>query len=322
MLRRWAIVLMAAAYCPAVDAQSVTELANHAAPVYAVAFRPDGKRLASASFDHTVKIWDASTGALLRTLARHSAKVLALAWSPDGKLLASADAAGSILLWEGGEQPGQSCKEAGTPVRVVEIPSCLHTLAFSPDGRRLFAGGEDHTIHVWDMDRVQSLADFACTACAIYALSVSADGRLVAAAGLDGIIHLYHSTTGRRLCDLEGHTDSVYGLAFAPNGQLASASGDCTVRLWDPKTGRQLIRLDGHLDPVYQVGFRQDGRRLLSAATNGQVVVWDATDGAALHSHHFPGRTFSATFAPDGRSLAAGAGSGACYLLQLPRSLR
>src|SRR5947209_11280682 len=83
-----------------VQAQAIRELAGHHAPVYAVAFRPDGGRMASASFDHTIKVWDVDTGSALRTFRGHEAKVLTLAYTGDGHTLASAGLDGTVRLWD------------------------------------------------------------------------------------------------------------------------------------------------------------------------------------------------------------------------------
>jgi WD40 repeat protein len=87
-------------------------------------------------------------------------------------------------------------------------------------------------------------------------------------------------------------------------------------------TGEQRFCLDGHRGAVYQVGFSADGRRLVSADTDGEVIIWDAGNGSALHRHRFPDKTLCAAFTPDGRYVGAGGGQAACYLLELPRHVR
>ncbi len=157
----------------------------------------------------------------------------------------------------------------------------------------------------------------------LYAAAVSPDGKRLAAAGFDHIIHVYDLQSGKEAWALDGHGDAVYSVAFAPDGAtLLSGSGDGTVRLWDPATGRQTACIDGQGGAVYQVGFSADGRRLVSAGLDGEVVVWDAETCRPLHSRRFPSRTLCAAFAPDGKSVGAGADQSVCYLMELPRRIR
>src|SRR5690242_18700659 len=102
------VILALLASAP-VQAQAIRELPGHHAPVYAVAFRPDGECMASASFDHTIKLWDVPAGAPVRTLTGHDAKVLTLAYTPDGRTLASAGLDGTIRLWDGATGRPRAC---------------------------------------------------------------------------------------------------------------------------------------------------------------------------------------------------------------------
>ena len=315
--------------------QVIKELRGHRAAVYAVAFRPDGERMATASFDHTIKVWDVNAGRVVRTFTGHQDKVLALAYSADGRQLASAGLDGTIRLWETSTDrrnagpTGSDRRDAGPTsqrrVCLISRNQCVQGITFTPDGSRLIACGEAGIAEVWKTKegvRERSIR-VEPEQMPLFAAAVSPDGLLLALAGLDGRVRLYDLATGRLRRVLEGHADAVYSLAFSPDGgRLVSGSVDQTVRCWKAATGEQLACLDGHCGAVYSLGFSPDGRRLVSAGTDGEVIVWDAGNGTVLHRHRFPGKTLCAAFAPDGRRIGAGGGKSACYLLELPRHIR
>jgi hypothetical protein len=121
-------------------------LAGHSDPVFSVAFSPDGKTLASGSYDQTIILWDVASGQPIgQPLAGHSSWVYSVAFSPDGKTLASGSSDNTILLWDVARRQRIGQPLTGHFGTVVSV-------AFSPDGKTLASGGEDKTIILWDVD--------------------------------------------------------------------------------------------------------------------------------------------------------------------------
>jgi WD40 repeat protein len=310
------IVLACTCVLP-VRGQAIKELHGHSGAVYAVAFRPDGQRMATASFDRTIKVWDAHTGRILRTLTGHSDKVLALAYSADGKQLASAGRDGLVRLWDPVSGKPRACLNSRN--------QCVQGIAFTPDGQRLLACGEKGIAETWQLDeqKVERSLRVEPSPMPLYAVAVSPDGKSLALGCQDGGIHVHDLPTGRRLRVLDGHVGPVFSVVFSPDGaSLLSGSSDQTLRRWNASTGEQLACLDVHGGEVYQVGFSGDGRRLVSAGIDGAAIVWDTATGRALYRHRFPGKTLCAAFTPDGRHVGAGTEKAACYLIDLPRHVR
>ena len=117
---------------------TASTLTGHDGWVYSVAFAPDGKTLASASGDATVKIWGVATGRVLRTLTGHEGEAYAVAFAPDGRTLATGSEDNTVNLWD----PAN-----GSLLRILEEhEDWVESVAFSPDGKTLAAAGEDVTL--------------------------------------------------------------------------------------------------------------------------------------------------------------------------------
>ncbi len=315
-------------------------LEGHEGPVWSVAFNPDGTRLATASADFTVRIWDARTGQMLHKLTNHKRPVQAVAFSPDGTQLASASQDGTVMVWDA---------QAGKHQRTLEgHQGGVWCVAFSPDGNRLASGGEDETARVWDvrtgieLKTIESIGwifgvafnpNGTCLATATgrgasvwdsvtYELVANVEGEAGSAVAFspDGTQMALGSWQPRTvtICDtdpnrigkidmprvtLRGHLSQVHGVAFSPDGTLlASASTDGTVKVWSAATGVELRTLKGHTNGVESVTFSPDGTRLASASIDGTVKVWDTTtDPDALA---IEGSTGKIAFSPDGSQLA------------------
>jgi WD40 repeat protein/tRNA A-37 threonylcarbamoyl transferase component Bud32 len=307
---------------PVWDARTGREtftLGPNPGPVYAVAFSPDGTRLASAggasasqAGPSPIYLWDTRTRKQVRVLEGHTASVVGVAFSPDGKHLASASDDDTVRVWDvsvstegrpaGGRQALvlQGRTREGRPERALGV-------AFSRDGTRLASTGV--RVHVWDADSGQEVLTLeGPDGWGVFnSVAFSPDGTRLAGAGPDKAVLVWDARTGRQVLALSGHTRPAVAVAFSPDGtHLATASKDNTVRVWDAATGEETFCLRGHRDAVRCLAFSPDGTRLASGGLDRSVRVWDLMTGPGpllLRGH--TGAAGSVAFSPDGARLAS-----------------
>ncbi len=243
-------------------------LPGHDDVVASVAFRHDGKKLASGSFDKTVRVWDVASGKLERTLTMHSDFVHAVAFTPDGKRLCSASKDRSVRLVDAvtgasqftfsdreqdvlavavspdgksvvssGLEPGLSWWSSATGARIRLAPGHrqgVHELAFSRDGKLLVSAGADGALRLWNGGTGAPLRTIPVGSL-VYATALSPDGKLVAAGSFDGLVRLYDVATGRALVtllSLPPQGECADWLALTPQGHAAGSAGLVAQGRW------------------------------------------------------------------------------------------
>ncbi len=323
---------------------------QHTAVVNSVSWSPDGKKLASASGswdgkDCTVRIWDGTTGKVIKACTGHTRSVVSVRWSPDGKKLASASWDKTVRIWDGttgnfikacmghtavvnsvswspdgkklasasGSLDGKDCTVRiwdGTTGKVIKActghTSWVNSVSWSPDGKKLASVSWDKTVRIWDGTTGNVIK--ACTGhtADVNSVSWSPDGKKLASASYDKTVRIWDGTTGKVIKACTGHTADVNSVSWSPDGKkLASASYDHTVRIWDGTTGNVIKACMGHTSSVISVSWSPDGKKLASASSDHTVRIWDGTTGNVIKACGHTDYVKSVSWSPDGKKLAS-----------------
>jgi WD40 repeat protein/class 3 adenylate cyclase len=287
--------------------KTVFTLEGHGSDVWDVDWSPDGRWIATSSFDNTVRIWDAQTGEVRFTLF-HDGPVTQADWSPDSTRLVTGSSAATV--WEVTEAGGEkllslSAQDAGAGVQGV---------AFSPDGDRVMTGDAGITaVKVWDVSRAGDAewANLPGDPDWISSVAFRPSGGEVVASGENGSVAVWDPETGRAIRSFRAHrsprdTDVIGALDISPDGALvATAGSDQTVRVSDAVTGNEVfsVPLRGFIE---ELDWSPDGRLLAIAATEkGVIRIVDRSGAEVAELREESGfGVLDLQFSPDGRLLA------------------
>ena len=203
-----------------------TVLEGHTAPIVALAVSPDGAMLASASWDHTVRLWPLAGGAP-RVLDEHTQNVNGVAFSADGRALISVSYDLSVRIWPLSGSP--------TPT-VVSMPTPLNAVAAASDGE-IAVGGADGKVYFLSAGGART-GEVAAGPRPVISIAISPDGALVAAAGIGGTVAVIDRKTRSLARTLVGPGLPVWSVAFLPDGRtLLTGGADNIIRRWNAATG-------------------------------------------------------------------------------------
>lgn len=333
---------------PRSDNESVT-------PVRGVAISPDGARIVSGNDDHTARVWDADSGALVHNLdIGGNRPVWSVAFSPNGELIATGGGNGILQLWD-----SSTGAKVGPPLQHAKA---VHAVAFSPDSRWVVTGGDDGAVRVWDVaartekpgvkptghDQIVETVAFspggdvivsgsnddtlrvwdartgaqkASINAGVTVMSVAFNprGDRLAVGRIDGAIEIRDGHDPNTVIgSFNAHPNAINSVAFNTEGtRLVSAGFDNTVRVWNANTYAAIGNpLSGHHGEVTAAAFSRDGTRIVSASMDSSVREWDAVTGLPTPADQ--GRIRTVSFSPDGRQFASAGDDGSIKVWRNP----
>jgi WD40 repeat protein/uncharacterized caspase-like protein len=320
-----------------IQTQELNRLQGHSQQVNAISYSPDGKTLASASDDRTIKIWGGNgklintisdnknsftylafspdsqfiaantdktiklytlDGKLIQTFTGHNDIATTVVFSPDGKTLVSASRDKTIKLW----------RIDGSLIKTLNAHNgWVNTVSFSPDGQVIASGGEDNLVKLWQIADGKLLQTLIGHQERITCVKFSPDGKIIAAASGDKTINLWNRQ-GKLLQTIEGHTNQISSISFSPDGQLlAAADAEAILKIWSNKDKSQIEytlkqTLKGHGAQINDISFSPDGKMIASASADKTVKLWQVDNSPKNQDED---SFYSVTFSPDNKMFAA-----------------
>jgi WD40 repeat protein len=281
-------------------------LAGHERGLWMVDYSPDGRHVVTGSIDGSAKIWDAASGALVRSIDIDSAAVpfglgaytsrlgiaripvMCVEYSPDGRYIA----AGSFA-----------------PPRSAASPMGLLRLAIGSRSITEALVDSIGIVTIWDAATGELVLKFEGQLGVVLSLAYSPDGRRIASSSInpDNSFVVWDAATGEVVSEVLGHDSQIHRLRYSPDGRsIAASDTDGTLRLWDAETFRPVAAIDAHPAPITGMAYSPDGRRLTTGGEDGAVRIWDARSlEPVLELNGHTGSALGVDYSSDGRLIAS-----------------
>jgi WD40 repeat protein len=291
-------------------------LAGHTADVNTVRYSSDDQRILTSSDDGTARLWNAATGALLRTLGPHPGKVFGAEFSPDNQMIATWSEDNNIFIWDFAGRRRNSLSGHTDRVSALKFDTIagilisasrdstariwhlgnsgatavlrghkgtVNSAAFSPDSKRAVTSSDDTSAIVWNVESAEAEVRLLGHKAAVLGAVFDSTGSKVATFSEDQTARIWDATSGQLLVTLSGHGGPISSIAFCPLGDcLVTGGRDGIARIWNAQSGKLRSELKGHTQPIMKVSITSSGKLAATASRDGSVRLWELETGSKL----------------------------------------
>ncbi len=292
-------------------------LKGHDDDVYMAAYSPDGSRIASASEDRTIKIWDVSSGECIKTLTGHTSDVFSVNWNSAGTKLVSASWDHTARIWDVAtgdcekilsrhsnavsyavfSPKGDRIASASWDKTIVlwdaktgDYITTLYghtapvtSVNFDPNSKRLVSSSRDKKMIIWNAEGAYQIANCSGHRKDVYYTEFNFDGTKFLSCSDDKSIKVWESESLKYVNNFEEHSHYVNSAVFSPDGNfVATASSDRTIRIWDLNKEKRVKALGGHKNWVNSVRYHPNGNALVTASDDNTIKIWSSGEGIVI----------------------------------------
>src|SRR6266480_2354343 len=246
---------------------------GHEDVVNSAQFSPDGRRVVTASYDKTARLWDVASGKQIGAAMKHEKSVNSAQFSPDGQriLTASSD---KVALWD-----AASGKPIGEPMKHENY---VNAAQFSPDGQRVVTASLAKAA-LWDAASGKPIGEPMKHGNRVNSAQLSPDGQRMVTASDDKTVGLWDAVSDKSIGEPMKHKKGVTSAQFSPDGQrVVTTSIDKTARLWDAASGNPIGEPMKHEERIHSAQFSPDGQRVVTASDDKTARLWDAVSGKPI----------------------------------------
>ncbi|MGM9847095.1 MAG: hypothetical protein ACI31F_03990 [Muribaculaceae bacterium] len=285
---------------------------KYSTPMPIVSYCPNGKYIASGSWNDTIPLWNVATGKCVKTFEGHTSSVCSVAFSIDGRYMASGSSDNTIKLWN---------VETGECIKTFDgHKELVSSVTFSPNGKNIASGSYDNTVKLWNLATGECIKTFDVNSKLVESIVFSPDGQTIVSGSSSGTIKLWNVSTAECIKTFDWCRSSVVSVVFSPNGKYVASDGnDGKLKLWDVKTGECIKTFGGHQSFIQSVDFSSNGKYIVSGSWDATVKIWDVFSGECIKT--FDGHNQPVTcvaFSPDGQTVASASRDKTIRLWEFP----